>query len=249
MKKQILMLLLLTFLSVQARAGATFDMVSIAKSITDIVNIKTKQAADAIASVKQQLQLENEGEAADMQPQEQAASTTTIPVEESLLIASGDIAAELAKESPQVANIETILRNDYYYKNESLFKDATTTFTENAVYQPKKNSLELVQIQSHYTFELARALALKANLMAKNETEESENMLKYAYSLNNTADLRKYMSTLQYKISSLLNEISVMRNAALQIQSINNLHGYTGKFNETNENSSITDIVSDSIPL
>ncbi len=156
----------------------------------------------------------------------------TLKEEDTLPFTSPELDKELKKENPSVPAVEALFKKEFYIDSESIHKNVEMEKVKATKNDAGKNTAEYMQQQSHLSFENARALAIKAGLIAEQQTSDFNELKKEMNALknnvagrNSTAMQQRGINLIIYKSNAILNEISILRNSYLEIESLNALQG------------------------
>lgn len=207
-----------------AIAGTTFDVYGIPESIVQFQEQSTALIADEESLKKDETKLENKGESGKLKKENVQEPEITLKDKDTAPFTSSALAAELKQKNPSVPKVENIFKKEFYLDAKTFYKTSDETSSKNQENTPK-NSLEQFQMQSHLTFENARAIALKANQLTEDQDKEFQALKKDLKERNSTSDLQKGIAILTYKSGAILNEIAILRNSYLEIEALNSLQG------------------------
>lgn len=205
-------------------AGITFDTFGVPESIVQYAEQELAVISDKNSLKADEVKLQNTGESGKLQKENVKEPKTTMKDTDTAPFTSLALEAELKKKNPSIPKVEDIFKKEFYIDSKTLYQ--TNNQSQNIKEQNvTKNSLEQFQMQSHLSFENARALALKALEITDTQDQEFQELRKDLSERNSTTDIKKFISILTYKSNAILNEIAILRNSYLEIKSLNALQG------------------------
>lgn len=231
-----------------AISGPTFDVFGVPESVVQMAEQGNSLISAENSLKKDTTKLQNVGEAGKLKKENVQEPQTVMKEKDTAPFTSQTLAKELAKKNPSVPSVEAIFKKEFYIDSKSIYADAGKAEGTSSKKTVGKNTVEQFQQQSHLTFENARAVAVKANQLTEDQDKDFEALKKDINERTSTSDIKKGISVLTYKSGAILNEIAILRNNYLEIESLNALQG-TEQSTTSNPAGAVGDVVKGAVGL